>query len=355
LQIFLSYASEDKDLAEPIAFSLRARGHDVFFDRDDLPAGDEYDMRIEKAVERSALFIFLLSPAAVEKGRFTLTELEFARRKWRNADGHVLPVMARPVTFDQIPNFLKSVTVLEPQGNLAAEVAAAVAPLSQSVAGGQMLVYGALGVVSGLLTWRLYKAFGAILTPARLNFSVHDVELALDLAGIAFGLALVAGFAYYFRFQPRQLAIIPFVLAGWFLATQTAVTFGMTSKGEIPQGVQCANMKDDEKADVALANECVQYWRFRFEETGHVQQDIVVWFAAGAVGALATALGVPVATRRNFSPVAALLAIIAGAIVAAAWFVTIWWTGPYQTDAMWTYLFVAWQGVVAAVVGRSIR
>src|SRR5260370_4217670 len=97
LQIFLSYAAEGKDIAEAIAFSLGARGHQVFFGRDDLPPGGEYDMRIEKAVERSALFIFLLTPAAVEKGRFTLTELEFARRKWRNADGHVLPVMARPI------------------------------------------------------------------------------------------------------------------------------------------------------------------------------------------------------------------------------------------------------------------
>jgi TIR domain len=83
LQIFLSYAAENKDIAEPIAFSLRARGHKVFFDRDDLPPGGEYDKRIQKAVERSALFVFLLSPAAIGKGRFTLTELEFARRYTR--------------------------------------------------------------------------------------------------------------------------------------------------------------------------------------------------------------------------------------------------------------------------------
>jgi hypothetical protein len=54
-------------------------------------------MRIERAVDQSALFIFLLSPSSVTKGRFTLSELEFARRKWRKPDGCVLPVMVQPV------------------------------------------------------------------------------------------------------------------------------------------------------------------------------------------------------------------------------------------------------------------
>jgi TIR domain len=126
LQIFLSYASEDKDVAEPVALALRARGHKVFFDRDDLPPGGEYDIQIEKAVERSALFIFLITPSSVEKGRFTLTELEFARRKWREADRHVLPVLARATPKESIPKFLLSVTMLEPVGNTAAEVASGI-------------------------------------------------------------------------------------------------------------------------------------------------------------------------------------------------------------------------------------
>ena len=151
MQIFLSYAAEDKTIAEPIAFSLRARGYNVFLDRDDLPVGGEYDRRIEQAVDRSNLFIFLVSPAAVATGRFTLTELEFARRKWRKADGNVLPVMVRPTPLESIPSFLKSVTILEPMGNVAAEVASAVGPLVQTSAGTKVLVYSRLAVVSGRL------------------------------------------------------------------------------------------------------------------------------------------------------------------------------------------------------------
>jgi hypothetical protein len=177
MQIFLCYASVDKSIAEPIAFSLRARGHKVFLDRDDLPPGGEYDWQIEQAVERSDLFVFLLSPAAIGKGSYTLTELEFARRKWRRADGHVLPVMVKPTRFEEIPSFVKSVTVLEPQGNVAAEVAAAVGPLAQTAVGNQMLVYGGLGVISGFLTERFMNVFGAFFDPLGLNIDVHYASL----------------------------------------------------------------------------------------------------------------------------------------------------------------------------------
>jgi hypothetical protein len=50
----------------------------------------------------------------------------------RKPDGCVVPVMAQPVEMKDVPSFLKSVTILEPKGNVAAEVAAAVVPLSQS-------------------------------------------------------------------------------------------------------------------------------------------------------------------------------------------------------------------------------
>ena len=190
LQIFLSYAAEDRDLAEPVAFALRARGHKVFFDRDDLPAGGEYDMRIEKAVDQSALFVFLLSPNSVAKGRFTLTELEFARSKWRSADGHVLPVEIRPTPFEEIPNFLKSVTVLRPQGNIAAEVGAAVDPLAQSAMGGQMAVYGGLGIVSGLLTWPAYLALSKAMELAGATENAGDIRLPLKFLGLPVDLCL---------------------------------------------------------------------------------------------------------------------------------------------------------------------
>jgi hypothetical protein len=90
MDIFLSYASEDKATAESITFSLRDRGHTVFLDRDHPTAGESFDQQIERAVNESDIFIFLISPDSIAEGRYTLTELKFARHKWRSPNNRVL-------------------------------------------------------------------------------------------------------------------------------------------------------------------------------------------------------------------------------------------------------------------------
>ncbi|MDP3871652.1 MAG: CHAT domain-containing protein [Methyloversatilis sp.] len=131
MKIFLSYASEIRARAEGVNAALQAAGHDVFFDREDLPAGLNYDDRIRSAIESSDLFVFLLSPAAVAEGHYTRTELKIARRRWPDPAGHVLPVMVEATPFNALPPYLGSVTVLVPEGNLAAEVVLAVADIEQ--------------------------------------------------------------------------------------------------------------------------------------------------------------------------------------------------------------------------------
>src|SRR5580700_6516345 len=121
MKIFLAYASKDKTTAELVAFSLRSRGHKVFLDRDDLPAGASYDQQIERAVKDSDIFVFLVSSDSVAEGRYTLTELRFARQKWPTPNGRVLPVMVRKTPLDQVPPYLKAVLILEPEGNIAAD------------------------------------------------------------------------------------------------------------------------------------------------------------------------------------------------------------------------------------------
>ena len=126
MKIFLSYASQDRAVAESIAFSLRGRGHKVFLDRDNLPPGKSYDEQIESAVNESEIFVFLISPDSVEHGRYSLTELTFARRKWPDPNGRVLPVMVRKTPLEQIPPYLTAVSYLEPVGNIAAETSSTV-------------------------------------------------------------------------------------------------------------------------------------------------------------------------------------------------------------------------------------
>jgi len=84
MQIFLSFPSELESAAEEVAQSLRNRDYDVFFSHDDLPPGDSFDARVEAAISKSDFMVYLISPESVTKGRYTLTEMGFARTKWPN-------------------------------------------------------------------------------------------------------------------------------------------------------------------------------------------------------------------------------------------------------------------------------
>lgn len=188
MRIFLSYASEDRALIEPIRLALAAQKHDIFFDREDLPPGEEYDGRIREAIERCDLFIGFLTPNALDVGSYTLTELAIAARCWPHPSGRVLPVLLRPVAFEQIPAYLRSVTVLEPTGNAAASVADAVHQAAGARRRKRLRTLGVLaGVAAALIAgfwWVLHgrvssSADGAptVLIPAGV-FTMGDDELS---------------------------------------------------------------------------------------------------------------------------------------------------------------------------------
>jgi hypothetical protein len=129
MTIFLSYAHEQRQIAEEVSVSLSVRGYNVFFDRSSLKPGVEYDSAIRTAVDESDLFIFLISPESLNHGSYTLTELGFAKYKWKNPSGKVLPVMAKPTLNTRVDAYLRAVTILYPQGSLSAEVAVSVEAL----------------------------------------------------------------------------------------------------------------------------------------------------------------------------------------------------------------------------------
>ena len=121
MRLFLSHASEQRPDADRLAIALRARGHTVFLDSDDLPAGGDYQSRIEQAIASCDLFCFLISPQSVAPRRFTLSELSIARRRWPNPAGHVLPIMVDKVPIDDVPAYLRAVSILQPEGDMVAE------------------------------------------------------------------------------------------------------------------------------------------------------------------------------------------------------------------------------------------
>jgi hypothetical protein len=129
--IFICHASDDADIAESIALRLRRQGFKVFLDRDNLQPAHAYDDRIHKEIiDASSMFIFLVSPHSVETGRYTLTEMEFAKQRWPDPHNAVLPVMIAKTDMQKIPPYLRAVTFLQTEGNAVANVAAEVARLA---------------------------------------------------------------------------------------------------------------------------------------------------------------------------------------------------------------------------------
>jgi hypothetical protein len=59
--VFLSYASEDLEAASRLAEGLRSAGLEVWFDKDALLAGDDWERSIRRGIERCSLFLPVIS------------------------------------------------------------------------------------------------------------------------------------------------------------------------------------------------------------------------------------------------------------------------------------------------------
>lgn len=72
--IFLSYASQDADIARRICDALRAEGLEVWFDQSELRGGDAWDQSIRKQIKECALFVPIISvnTNSREEGYFRL-------------------------------------------------------------------------------------------------------------------------------------------------------------------------------------------------------------------------------------------------------------------------------------------
>jgi hypothetical protein len=92
MKAFVCYASEDRDVAERVQLALLGAKFTVFFDAQSLPPSGDYQLLLQKEIDSSDLFVFLISRHSVERGKCTLTELEFARKKWPHPANHVLAV-----------------------------------------------------------------------------------------------------------------------------------------------------------------------------------------------------------------------------------------------------------------------
>ena len=78
--VFLSYASEDRPVVEALKTELESAGVDVWFDRDALEGGDDYERKIRRNIESCSLFVPILTRHSLTSRR------RFFRLEWDWAD-----------------------------------------------------------------------------------------------------------------------------------------------------------------------------------------------------------------------------------------------------------------------------
>ena len=126
MKVFLSYASKDRPLAERVCRVLETEEYDVFFDRDDIGGGDAFGERIRTAIESAHVLVYLISQSSVTPPSYALTELGIATALSPRRRPAILPVRLDATPIDAVPAALRAYSILEPQGDVPAEIAAAI-------------------------------------------------------------------------------------------------------------------------------------------------------------------------------------------------------------------------------------
>ncbi len=259
MDVFVSYASEQRTLAEEIVLALRAEGHRVFFDRADLTDGSAYNEPLREGIEACDLLVFLVSPESVQPGRYTLTEVGLAEKKWPSPAGHVLPVMVRPTETTAIPAYLRSVVMLRPAGSIPAEVVMAVDRLLKPrwqrwlrrygvVLGLLVVAAGGFAAWYGVEGWRACRQAGDLAEEARLLQDAGDYAAAWEryTSGLALCPRSLAAGGGQVRLAMEWLENIR--------VTQGKQTFSDIAQQVQPALSRAAMSRDDRQAASALAH-----------------------------------------------------------------------------------------------------
>lgn len=130
MKVFISHSRAQAGDADALALALRSAGHEAVLDRDLLKGGDEFNARLRSELQACDLFVFMITPDSVRNGSFARTEAEWARERWPNPVGNVLPVMWQATPLNDIPQYLRTPTFVTPVGNAVAETVGRVSDIA---------------------------------------------------------------------------------------------------------------------------------------------------------------------------------------------------------------------------------
>jgi hypothetical protein len=384
VRIFLSYASEQRALAEPLALALRARDHKVFFDKDDLPPGHSYDIQIEQALGLSDIMIFLISPESIATGRYTLTELAFARRRWPSANGRIYPVLCAPTDLSRVPSYLSSVHVLTPEGNMAAEVAAVIDGIVPRARPGQILPFALIGgAASGLLTALINIEPIARAISEAIPFTVDPTRMVSTAFTNSYGLApfLLSPVIIYIFIRWNKTGLlksfmIPICLIiGWIVAFNTAYAIVLSMSGvdyrpelcdtipgsDAEDGETLSKNNDNDPKRTLTAEEqrakelCDFLEEYRSKIQPKIQRlgtvlNVFAGLSAGFAGSMVMLLFLRIVAVR-LKPLDASIVIVATGTLSGALLALRTFASPgLHESVLLIPLFVVWQALVTAAI-----
>jgi WD40 repeat protein len=126
---FISYARRDsRDFVARLSAALEKGGKDVFVDLDDIPPASRWERDLQEGIAGSAVFVFVISPAAVES-EHCRRELEHARE----ANKRIVPVAHLEVPDIQVPAAVGQLNWVPQQGGFEDDFDGSLAKLVQAI------------------------------------------------------------------------------------------------------------------------------------------------------------------------------------------------------------------------------
>ncbi len=114
MQVFISYACEDGELARRLSRSLQDAGFDVWLDENNILPGDNWAEKVSQALKESQAMVVLVSPAAMDS-KWVRHEIEFALGA-KEYSGRLVPVFVGPrdkIPKDKLPWSLRRLRGIE--------------------------------------------------------------------------------------------------------------------------------------------------------------------------------------------------------------------------------------------------
>jgi len=119
IQVFLSYASEDRDEVNELYGRLSDAGYGPWMDKRNILPGEQWELTIYSAIRRADFFLACVSPRSVGKRGFLQKEIKQALSYWQeklNDDIYVIPVRLEPCEAPEPLNQFEWVDLFEPEG-----------------------------------------------------------------------------------------------------------------------------------------------------------------------------------------------------------------------------------------------